>query len=47
MVQATGFRNLLVHQYAKLDLSLVYQVVRKDIHDLKSYLRLLFINLKI
>lgn len=39
MVKATGFRNLIVHEYSKLDLKQVYDIAHKDIDDLKKYLQ--------
>ena len=37
MVKAVGFRNLIVHEYAKLDIDLVYRIIHKDIQDLNLY----------
>jgi uncharacterized protein YutE (UPF0331/DUF86 family) len=39
MVAAVGLRNLVVHEYGKIDLSKVYQIAHKDINDLEEYLR--------
>jgi uncharacterized protein YutE (UPF0331/DUF86 family) len=39
MVKAVGFRNLIAHEYEKLDLKQVYRVVQKDIHDLHAYIK--------
>ncbi len=39
MVKAIGFRNLIVHEYEKLDLEQVYTVAQKDIHDLHLYIK--------
>jgi len=38
MVKAVGFRNLIVHEYGKLDLKLVYQVASRDIDDIIQYI---------
>ena len=32
----TGFRNGLVHEYGKTDYTTVYEVVSKDIYDLRN-----------
>ena len=32
-----GFRNILVHDYAKLDTSVVLKVLRKDLADLERF----------
>jgi len=42
MVKAVGFRNLMVHEYGKIDLDQVYDMARKDIDDLNDYLRSIF-----
>ena len=39
MVKAVGFRNLIVHEYAKLELEQVYEIARSDINDLNEYLK--------
>ncbi|MFC1878007.1 DUF86 domain-containing protein [Thermodesulfobacteriota bacterium] len=39
MVQAVGFRNLIAHEYEKLDLERVYKVAQKDILDLHAYIK--------
>jgi uncharacterized protein YutE (UPF0331/DUF86 family) len=39
MVAAVGFRNLVVHEYGKIDLAKIYQSARKGIDDLEEYLR--------
>lgn len=39
MVQAVGFRNLLVHEYAALDMERVYDIAHQGPQDLKEYLR--------
>ena len=39
MVKAVGFRNLIVHEYAKLELEQVYVIARSDINDLNEYLK--------
>ena len=39
MVKAIGFRNLIVHEYEKLDMQQVFKVAREDVHDLQEYLK--------
>ena len=38
MVKAVGFRNLLVHEYTKIDLKQVYEIAQSHINDLNHYL---------
>lgn len=42
MVKAIGFRNLIVHEYAKLDLRQVLQIAKTDIVDLSKFLKAIF-----
>ncbi len=42
MIAAIGFRNLIVHEYGKVDLTQVFEVAQKDIQDLKKYFRSIF-----
>jgi uncharacterized protein YutE (UPF0331/DUF86 family) len=39
MVQAVGFRNLIVHEYGKLDLAIVYRAAWESIEDLREFMR--------
>ena len=39
MVQAVGFRNLCVHEYARLDLEKVYQVSLHGLVDIEAFLK--------
>ena len=39
MVKAVGLRNLIVHEYAKLELRQVLQIAKIDIADLSNYLK--------
>jgi uncharacterized protein YutE (UPF0331/DUF86 family) len=41
MVAAVGFRNLVVHEYAKVDLEEVYRISQDHIDDLLDFLRAL------
>jgi uncharacterized protein YutE (UPF0331/DUF86 family) len=47
MVKAAGLRNLIVHEYGRLDVARLYDTVRKDLQDLKSYLAAVFSKLSI
>lgn len=42
MVAAVGFRNLVVHEYAKLDLKEVYKISIDHVDDLLEFLKALF-----
>jgi len=42
MVRATGFRNLLVHEYGKIDLKQVFEIAHHHIGDLNEYLIFIF-----
>jgi uncharacterized protein YutE (UPF0331/DUF86 family) len=42
MVRAVGFKNLIVHEYGKIELKQVFKVVQKDIKDLDEYLISIF-----
>lgn len=42
MVAAVGFRNLVVHEYARVDLEEVYRVAHDHIDDLLRFLRAVF-----
>ena len=39
MVKAAGFRNLIVHEYAKIEVKQVFDISQKDIKDLNEYLK--------
>ena len=39
MVKAAGFRNLIVHEYAKIEVKQVFDIAQKDIIDLNEYLK--------
>ena len=38
LISAVGFRNLVVHEYAKLDLNLVYDIATHGIKDLEEFI---------
>ena len=42
IVKAVGFRNLIVHEYAKIDLAQVFEISQEDINDLSEYLKSIF-----
>ena len=42
MVKFIGFRNLVVHEYGKLELKTVFKVAQEDIKDLDEFLILIF-----
>lgn len=39
MALAVGLRNLIVHEYARIELERVYASAREDIDDLKQFIR--------
>jgi uncharacterized protein YutE (UPF0331/DUF86 family) len=39
MVRPVGFRNLLVHEYGKVDLDIVYRVAQHDIQDMELFIK--------
>lgn len=39
MIKAVGFRNLIVHEYGKIELDQVFEVAKKDIYDFAEYLK--------
>jgi len=47
MVKAVGLRNLLVHEYGKIDLERVFKAVTDDLDDFNQYLTEIFLKLKI
>ena len=47
MVKAAGSRNLLVHEYGKLDLKQVFEIAKHSARDLNEYLAAIFSKLGI
>jgi uncharacterized protein YutE (UPF0331/DUF86 family) len=47
MVKAVGFRNLIVHEYVKLDMKQVYDITQNEINDLNLYLKAIFLKIGI
>jgi len=41
MVKAVGFRNLVAHEYARLNLRNVHEIATTGIHDLESFIGLI------
>ncbi|CAG1011127.1 hypothetical protein ANAEL_04095 [Anaerolineales bacterium] len=41
MIKAVGFRNLVAHEYAKLDLEKVYAITADGVKDVEEFLRVL------
>lgn len=41
MVQAVGFRNVIVHEYTRVDLEVVFRVCHEDVKDLEEFVRVL------
>ena len=42
MVKAVGLRNLIVHEYTRVDLEKIFQVAQRDVDDLMEYLIVIF-----
>lgn len=42
MVKAISFRNLIVHEYGRVDLREVFQIAQTDCNDLNDYLMAIF-----
>ena len=47
MVKAVGLRNLIVHEYSKIELEQIFGVAMKDIDDLNDYLAAIFKKLDV
>ena len=47
MVKATGFRNLLVHEYEKIDLQRLHHAAKNNLDDLTEFLAAVFKKLGI
>lgn len=45
MVKAVGLRNLIVHEYARIELRHVHSVAQNDVLDLYQYLKAIFSRL--
>jgi uncharacterized protein YutE (UPF0331/DUF86 family) len=42
MVKSVGFRNLIVHEYDKIELGQVFEIAKTDTKDLNEYLKSIF-----
>ena len=42
MIKAVGLRNLIAHEYGKIDLNQIYEIARNDYKDLNTYLVAIF-----
>lgn len=42
MIKAVGLRNLIVHEYDKIDLRRLYESIRKDIVDINEFVASIF-----
>jgi uncharacterized protein YutE (UPF0331/DUF86 family) len=42
MIKAIGLRNLIVHEYGKIDLKRIFDAVHSDLHDLNDYIAAIF-----
>ena len=42
MGKAVGFRNIIVHEYAKIELDQILEIAQQDIQDLNEYLISIF-----
>ena len=38
IVAMVGFRNIIIHEYERIDLEIVYEVIHKDVVDIKNFL---------
>ena len=47
MVKAVGFRNLIVHEYGKVDIERVFDFAHHDVEDLLQFIQKLFERLDI
>ncbi len=47
MIKAVGLRNLIVHEYAKVDLKRLFDIVGKDTKDINDYIVSIFNKLGI
>ena len=39
MVQMTGFRNIVAHDYEKIDYNIVYDILQNKLEDIESFIR--------
>lgn len=44
MVRAVGFRNLVVHEYGKVDLEVIFRVSQENVKDLEEFARVIAVR---
>ena len=42
MIKAVGLRNLIVHEYSRIDLKRLYEIIQKDIKDIDDFVASIF-----
>ncbi len=47
MIKATGFRNLIAQEYARLDLETVFHIAKTNIPDLEKFIKTILITYQI
>ena len=47
MIKAVGLRNLIVHEYDKIDLTRLFEIVHKDTKDINDFIVSIFKRLGI
>jgi uncharacterized protein YutE (UPF0331/DUF86 family) len=47
MIKAVGLRNLIVHEYDKIDLNRLFEIINKDTKDINEYVASIFKKLGI
>jgi uncharacterized protein YutE (UPF0331/DUF86 family) len=47
MIKAVGLRNLIVHEYSKIDLKRLFEIVSKDVQDINEFIASIFKKLGI
>jgi uncharacterized protein YutE (UPF0331/DUF86 family) len=45
MIKAVGLRDLIVHEYSKIDLKRLFAIIQKDIKDIDEFVAVLFTKL--
>ena len=45
LAKASSVRNLIVHEYGRIELKKVFTIAQKDIEDLNEYLWAIFVKL--
>jgi uncharacterized protein YutE (UPF0331/DUF86 family) len=47
MIKAVGLRNLIVHEYSKIDLNRLFEIIQRDIKDINDFVAAIFTKLNI